>query len=264
MIRGFFVLALILLASAPAMAQAPARKSPNLAESYRVEVQIRRWRSDLVAELRLSGGGIPGTTVDPFEDLGLENERIFDYHFAVRIVGRVKLRGSWMKVKYQGEKAAESDICFAGLCVPPGATLSTTLELEESRGGAEVDLLQGDYGFLAIAGEYGRFEARPTFESGGSPALTEPLRIDFPLFGVKGRAYLTPALALTVEGMGWKNQSEGVWTDFDASATYSAGRNLGFSYGYRNSYYRFKFLEPDGDRTVMRVRGQYFAVTVRF
>ncbi len=263
MSRGFLVLASMVLGSAPSMAQAPAGTSPNMGERYRVEVQLRRWRSDLIAELRLSGGGIAGTTLDPFEDLGLESERIFDYHFGVRIVGRVKLRGSWMKVKYQGEKAVESALCVAGVCVPAGGVVSTTLELEETRGGAEVDLLQGDYGFLAIAGEYGRFEARPTFES-GSASAGEPLRLDFPLFGIKGRAYLTPALGLSLEGMGWKKQSEGVWTDFDASATYSAGRNLGLSYGYRNSYYRFKSIESEGGRAVMRVRGQYFAVTVRF
>jgi hypothetical protein len=261
--RGFFVLASMLLTSAPSIAQAPAGTSPNMGESYRVEVQLRRWRSDLIAELRLSGGDIPGTTLDPFEDLGLENERIFDYHFAVRIVRRVKLRGSWMKVKYQGETAVASALCVSGLCVPAGGDVSTTLELEETRGGAEVDLLQGDYGFLAIAGEYGRFESRPTFES-ATASTGEPLRIAFPLFGIKSRIYMTPALALSVEGMGWKNESEGVWTDFDASATYSAGRNLGLSYGYRNSYYRFKSIEPGGDRAVMRVRGQYFAVTVRF
>jgi hypothetical protein len=261
--RGFFVLASMVLGCVPSMAQAPSKKNPNLGEQYRVEFQFRRWRSDLIAELRLSAPGIPGTTLDPFEDLGLENERIYDYHFGVRLASRLKLRGSWMKVKYLGEKAVESDLCVAGLCVPAGGDISTTLELEETRGGAEVNLVQGDYGFLAIAGEYGRFEARPTFES-GTASSGEPLRIDFPLFGVKGRAYLTPALALSVEGMGWKSGSEGVWTDFDASATYSAGRNLGLSYGYRNSYYRFNYIEAVGDRAVMRLRGQYFAITVRF
>ncbi len=261
--RRFFVLASMLLASAPSAARAQAQKSPNMGEGYRVEFEFRAWRSDLIAELRLSGIGNPGTTVDPFEDLGVENERIYDYHFRIRLVSRLKLRGSWMKVKYQGETAVGSAVCLAGLCVPAGGGVSTTLELEETRGGAEVNLLQGDYGFLAIAGEYGRFEARPTFES-GSESSGEPLRVDFPLFGVKGRAYLTPALALSVEGMGWKSGSEGVWTDFDASATYNAGKNLGFSYGYRNTYVRFNYIEPVGDRAVMRVRGQYFGVTVRF
>jgi hypothetical protein len=75
---------------------------------------------------------------------------------------------------------------------------------------------------------------------------------------------MTPALALSVEWMGWKSDSEGVWTDFDASATYNAGRNIGVSYGYRNSYYRFKTIEAAGDRAVMRVSGQYLAITVRF
>ncbi len=261
--RGVFVLALLVFAPTPSRAQAPARQSPNIGERYRIEVQLRRWRSDLLAELRLSGGGNPGTTLDPFEDLGLENERIFDYHFAARVQRRIKLRGSWMKVKYQGETAVDSAVCVAGLCVPAGAPVSTTLELEETRGGAEIDVLQGAYGFLAITGEYGRFEVRPSFES-GSASSGEPLRIDFPLFGIKGRAYLTPSLSLSVEGMGWKNESEGVWTDFDASATYSAGRNLGFSYGYRNSYVRFKTIEAAGDRAVMRVSGQYLSVSVRF
>jgi hypothetical protein len=262
MYRGLLVLAFVVLASVPSMAQSQGA-SPNPGERYRVEAQLRRWRSDLVAELRLSGGLVPGTTLDPFADLGLENERIFDYHFAARIVGRVKLRGSWLKVKYQGEKAAEFPLCVAGLCVPAGGAIATSLEIEETRGGAEVDLLQGDYGFLAITGEYGRFEARPTFES-GSASTGEPLRIDFPVFGIKGRAYMTPSLALTVEGMGWKNENEGVWTDFDANATYNAGRNIGLSYGYRNSYRRFRYIEAAGDRAVMRVRGQYFAVTLRF
>jgi hypothetical protein len=261
--RGIFAVTAMVLASSPSLAQAPAGQSPNHGERYRVEVQIRRWRSDLASELQLTGAGSPGTAFDPFEDLGVENERIFDYHFGVRIMRRIKLRGSWMKVKYEGERAVDSAMCLAGLCVPAGAPVSTTLELEESRGGAEVDLLQGAYGFLAIAGEYGRFEARPNFESAGVSS-GEPLQLDFPLFGVKGRAYLTPMLALTLEGMGWKKESEGVWTDFDASATYSAGRNLGFSYGYRNSYWRFKSIEAIGDRAVMRLRGQYFAVTVRF
>src|SRR3970040_1025460 len=130
--RGFFVLTSILLSSAPSMAQAPARTSPNMGESYRVEIQLRRWRSDLIAELRLSGDGIPGTTLDPFGGLGLENERIYDYHFAARIVRRVKLRGSWMKVKYQGEKAAESALCVFGLFVPAGGGVYTPPRLAKN------------------------------------------------------------------------------------------------------------------------------------
>ena len=106
--RRFFVLASIVLASAPSIARAQARKSPNMGEGYRVEFEFRTWRSDLISELRLSGIGNPGTPVDPFDDLGVENERIYDYHFRIGLVSRVKLRGSWMKVKYEGEKAVES------------------------------------------------------------------------------------------------------------------------------------------------------------
>ncbi|MGH9318491.1 MAG: hypothetical protein ACRD21_06705 [Vicinamibacteria bacterium] len=235
-----------------------------MGEYSRVEFEVRRWRSDLSSELRLSGGGIPGTTLDPTEALGLENERIWDYRFGVRVVRRVKLRGSWMKVKYEGGTTPSSEVCFAGLCAAPGTTTAAALEVVETRGGAEVDLLHGVYGFVAVVGEYGRYEARPTFDAGASSVSPESLRIDLPLFGVKARAYLTPALALTVEGIGMKKESEGVWTDFNAAASYSAIPNIALTYGYRNSYARFKGIEPAGDRAVMRIRGQYFGVTVRF
>jgi hypothetical protein len=125
-------------------------------------------------------------------------------------------------------------------------------------------VVEGDYGFVAVVGEYARFDLRSSFESSAGAVTRDPERIQLPLFGVKGRAYLTPSLAVSVEGVGMKRESEGVMTDFDASASYSLVKNVAVSYGYRNSYNRFKPLEVMGDRATVRLRGQYFSVTVRF
>ena len=57
MTRRFLVLASMLAAWTPCFAQVP-RRNPNLGENYRVEFQGRRFRSDLIAELRLSGAGV--------------------------------------------------------------------------------------------------------------------------------------------------------------------------------------------------------------
>lgn len=257
------ILTSVLALSSAALAQR-TRSTPNLGEMSTVEFELRRWRSDLASELRLSAGGAAGATVDPLTDLGLPAERTWDYHFAVRLFSRLKARGNWFKTKYEGSSLAASELCIAGLCTPAGVQLATSLELEQTRGGAELDVVRGAYGILAVVGEYGRFRARTGFESTAGTASPAPLDLDLPLFGVKGRAYLTPALAITVEGVGMKRESRGVWTDFDGYVTYNAVPNLAFSYGYRNTYARFKAIEPEGDRAVVRLRGQYFSVTVRF
>jgi hypothetical protein len=258
---SFSAAALVALSSVSAAAQTQGR-SPNYGESYTVEFEYRRWRADLFSELRLSRVGAPGATLDASEDLGIERESVNDYHVKVRLMRRFKARGSWVKLEYQGDTGAAADLCVAGLCVPAGSGITSLIELEELRGGAEFDLFTGQYGFLAVVGEYGRYKARPTFES-GEATTEQPFELSFPLFGLKARAYLTPALAVNLEGMGFKND-DGVWTDFEASATYSGGRNFGFTYGYRNSYVRFRSIEAVGDRALMRVRGQYFGFIVRF
>jgi len=242
--------------------RAQSQSNPNYGEQSHVEVEVRRWRSDLVSELRISGVGVPGSDLTP-DILGLPAERTWDYRGSVRLARRLKIRGSWFLVKYEADTQPGSALAIGGLVVPPGAPLTTRLELEDLRVGAEFDVLTGEYGYLAVVGEYARFDARTAFASSGEERSPE-YRIQLPLFGLKGRVYLTPALALTVEGVGMKRESQGVMTEFEAAASYSLIPNLAVSYGYRNSYNRVSPVESFGDRALFRLRGQYFAVTVRF
>jgi hypothetical protein len=259
------ILVAVALVSSPSALFAQARRGTfNMGEMYHVEFEFRRWRADLASEIRLSGAGVPGASLDAAADLGLPRERLWDYRLGFRLLRRLKIRGAWYKVEYFGESVGSEDRAVAGLEVPAGTTLASTFEFEERRGGAEFDILQGLYGYLAVVGEYARFDASPTFESSSEEASPERLRIQLPVFGVKGRAYLTPALSLTVEAVGMKRESKGVMTNFEALATYNAIPNLAFTYGYRNSYNRVKTVEEIGDRAVFRLKGQFFAVTVRF
>ena len=235
-----------------------------MGETFKAEFEFRRWRAELASEVRLSGDVISGSTFDAAVELGLPSERIWDYHLAVRVLKRLKVRGSWYKFDYLGESISSENRAVSGLEVQAGMTLASAFEFEEQRGGAEFDIFQGLYGYLAIVSEFARFNARPSFESSEGEVSQEALRIQLPVFGAKGRAYLTPALSVTVEAVGMKRQSEGVMTDFEVQATYNAIPNLGFSYGYRNSYKRMNTIEESGGRAVFRHRGQYFGVLVRF
>ena len=235
-----------------------------MGETSRAEFEFRRWRAELVSEIRFSGDGISGSTLDTAVELGLPSEGIWDYHLAVRLLKRLKVRGSWYKIDYFGESISSENRAVSGLEVQAGMTLASAFKFEEQRAGAEFDIFQGLYGSLAIVSEFARFNARPSFESSEGEASQDPLGIQLPVFGAKGRAYLTPALSVTVEAVGMKRQGEGVMTDFEVQATYNAMPNLGFSYGYRNSYKRMSKIEESGGRAVFRLRGQYFGVVVRF
>ena len=261
-IHGLWVLSLLVVSATSALAQA-RRPSLNLGEQSRVEIDIRRWRSDLVSELRFSVPGTLGSDFDPVADLGLPAERLFDFHFGVRVVKRLRIRFNWFKVTYNADTVTSQALIIDGDFYASGNVVTSFLELEQRRGGVEFDLLRGEYGWLAVVGEWARFEANNAYQSNDADTTIPPLRMSLPLFGLKTRIYLTPALAVSVEGVGMKREAIGVMTDFDTSVTYNAIPNLAFSYGYRNSYNRFKEDEP-ASRAIYRLRGQYFGITVRF
>jgi len=263
-IHGLWILSLLVVSGTNVFAQAQ-RPNPNLGEQGRVEVDVRRWRSDLVSELRFSVPGTLGSDFDPVADLGLPAERTFDFHFAVRIMERLRIRFNWFKVTYDADTVINESLIIGGDFYESGSVVTSFLELEQRRGGVEFDLVRGEYGWLAVVGEWARFEANNAYHSPSPERETtiRPLRMSLPLFGIKTRIYLTPALAVSVEGLGMKREAIGVMTDFDASITYNAIPNLAFSYGYRNSYNRFKENEP-ASRSIYRLKGQYFGVTVRF
>ena len=166
-------------------------------------------------------------------------------------------------MRYDADNIAPRDLQIAGSTFPAGTTLSSMLELELRRGGLQFDLLQGTYGYIGVTGEWARFSAKNSYESPEASVSPATLRMDLAVFGVASRAYLTPALAVTFEANGMKRESTGVMTDLDGSVTYNAIPNLAFTYGYRNSYNRFKSGEPES-RAIYRLRGQYFGVSIRF
>lgn len=261
-IHGLWVLSLLFVSGTSAFAQA-RRPSPNFGEQNTVEIDIRRWRSDLVSELRFSVAGTLGIDFDPVVDLGLPAERTFDLHFGVRLMKRLRIRVNWFKVTYDADTVTSRHLIIGGDFYGSGSVVTSFLELEQRRGGVEFDLVRGDYGWLAVVGEWARFQADNAYRSNDQETTIQPLEMSLPLFGIKTRLYLTPALAFSMEGVGMKRETIGVMTDFDASVTYSAAPSLAFSYGYRNSYNRFKEDEP-ATRAIYRLKGQYFGVTVRF
>ena len=261
-VKTCMLLVLFSMAETVATAQTQ-RPSPNYGERSTVDFELRRWRSDLVSEMRLSNPEGIASNFDPVLALGLPQKRTFDYHFRVRLTRKIKIRANWFRVRYDADAIVSEDLTISVITFPTGAILTSFLELEQRRGGVQFDFWSGQYGYLAVAGEWVRFSAKTDFSSPGAEVTPVPLTMDLPIFGIASRLYLTPALAVSVEALGMKREETGVMTDVDFSITYNAVPSLGFSYGYRNSYNRFKNVEPES-RAIFRLRGQYFGVTVRF
>jgi len=263
LVKPCMLVVLFSMAEAVATAQMRQRPSINYGERSTFEFELRRWRSDLVSEMRLSNPDAIGSDFDPVLALGLPQQRTFDYHLGVRLTKRIKIRANWFRARYDSDTFVSEAFTISGTTFPTGAILTSFGELEQRRGGLHFDLWAGQYGYLAVAGEWARFRATADFSSSGGGVTPVPLTMDLPIFGVASRVYLTPALAVSGAALGMKREAIGVMTDVEVSVTYNAVPSFAVSYGYRNSYNRFKNVEP-GSRAIFRLRGQYFGITIRF
>ena len=255
---ALFVLKMVLIAG---RSWAQGRGQP-LGEDKTVEFEVRRWRPDLVSELRFGAGA---TDIDPVDDFGSEQKESFEFRLMVRMVRTVKLRINWVEPTFTGVKALGHDITAGDVTIPQGTNLATEIKMTDLNVGIELDLWASKDGFFAIIGQFSRFDAELQFEGEDTPTLvTDQLRVELPTFGARARLNLTPSFYVTTEWAGMKRDSRGVISDFDVNVAFSAGPMFFFEYGYRNLYVRDYTVEEDGGRAVFRLRGQYFGVGVRF
>lgn len=255
--RAGAIFLLSLTFSAGAEAQQRPRGGPGVGETHRFEFEYRRWRPELGSDLEVGGGPIY-----PNSDLGLGDKRQSEYRGVLRFSPAFKLRASYLPpLQYEGETSLARPLEFGGLLYPAQATVSTGMELEQGKGGVEVDFYHSRDGFLGVIAEYSRFEARPVLSSPSSGSASRPLRVALPTVGLIGRVYLTPRFSLTAEasGMKWVGKG-GVITDFEGMATLHASPRFALGGGYRNLYAR---VVDGGDRGAFRLKGWFFSLAVR-
>jgi hypothetical protein len=228
----------------------------GLGEGNRVEFEVRRWRPRLRSELTVAG-----PLIDLKGDLGVEDSRNQEYRGYIRLGRWLKVHASTFKFDFQGLSTLERDITFSSATFLEGTEVSTAMTLQHIKGGVEVDILALREGFLAVVVDYSDFKAKPVNLSSADTSAEETLEMALPTVGLRGRIYLTPALALTAEATGMKRESTtGVITDFEGVVTYNLSRNIGVSFGYRNFY--AKWLKAG--RAVFRMEGYFFSGTIRF
>jgi hypothetical protein len=142
-------------------------------EKFRFELEYRRWRPTLISDLEF--GGPP---IYPSTDLGLGDERSNDYRGALRLSPRLRVRGSYLStLKYEGTQVATRPLTYNGVTFQTGDTVTTTLQIDQFKGGISIEFLQSQDGFLGVTVDYSRLESRPVLQSPAAGTASGPLRV---------------------------------------------------------------------------------------
>ena len=120
LVKPCMLVVLFLMAEAVATAQMRQRPSINYGERSTFEFELRRWRSDLVSEMRLSNPDAIGSDFDPVLALGLPQQRTFDYHLGVRLTKRIKVRANWFRARYDSDTIVSEALTISGTTFPTG------------------------------------------------------------------------------------------------------------------------------------------------
>lgn len=249
---------LVTLAAAPAAAQAP--------DDHAVELGLMFWRPspDLILSTdALAGSGV--NEVDFVQEFAIEDKWFPEFRAAF---GRShKFRISYVRFNYDADATIQRTFTFQGRPFTVGTPASTDIEWDLWKFGYEWDFIARERGFFGFVADlkYNKIEA-----SVDSPALRSTAEADtsapVPTFGVIGRGYVTPMVAITGEFTGLKVSSgdfEATFTDLDINVTIVPSRNVGVGaqIGYRSVVADYVVDEDSGD---LKMQGPYFGVIARF
>lgn len=257
--RRAMLVALVIFTASRASGQRQQQQQMGLGETSRIEFEIRRWRAELESELQL-GGNEP---ISPTEQLGVSDIKDNEYRGFMRFGRWVKVRGSYVRFKYQGTTTLEQDINFLDVTFPEGTQVVTSMQFEHLYAGAEIDILLLREGLLAVLVDWARTDVKPILSGNGAEANADLLRVQLLTLGLKGRVYLTRALALSAEFSGMKRGN--VITDMEADATYNLSPNAAVSVGYRDLYTKLVDRNlDDRAQATWKIKGYFFSGTIRF
>jgi hypothetical protein len=256
------VVAFCLCALALPAARAHAQVLP--AEDHVVELGVMFWKPS--PELTLSTDALSGTgvnQVDFVQEFGIKDKFFPEFR---AVIGRNhKFRVSFVSIKYDADTTIQRRIVFQGRTFNIGVPASTDIEWDLWKFGYEWDFVSRERGFFGFSADvkYNKIEA-----SISSPALTSTAAADttapVPTFGVIGRGYVAPMVAITGEFTGLsinRDEFEAKFFDFDIYGTVSFRRNVGVQGGYRSVVVDYLVDQNSGD---LKMKGPYFGGVVRF
>lgn len=261
--RNRLLAATLFLCVTPLLA-APADAQVLPAEDHVGEVGVMFWKPS--PELVLSTDALAGSSineVDFVQEFGIEDKWFPE--FRVVLGRRHKFRLSYVRFTYEEEATIQRTFTFQNRTFTVGAPASTDIKWDLWKFGYEWDFVSRERGFFGVVADikYNKIDA-----SVDSPILTSAAATDtaapVPTFGVIGRGYVAPMVAITGEFTGLsitRDEFEAKFFDFDINGTVSFGRHLGAQAGYRSVVVDYVVDEDSGD---LKMKGPYIGGVLRF
>jgi len=261
----------LVLTAAPARAQYRPRpvSTPPTGESYHIEFGVGLWTPSADITLSSESLGIPGSTIDFKNDLGLTNQKFPEFQVVLRPTKKNKLRAQYIPIKFDQTATLSRDIVFNGQRYVRGLPVTSTLQWKALRFDYEYDFISRDRGFAGVLLDVKYTDVQATLASGSLLEFTHA-KAPIPAIGGIVRYYVVSNLSLTGEltgfSVGWLPDSitkgnTGHYADLDLYATLNLTNNFGVQAGYRSFDVGY-FVKTDSG--TFTLKGLYFGAVARY
>jgi hypothetical protein len=260
----------LLLWTAPAHAQFQPRMVPEdypvPAEVYHVEGFGALWNPGADMSMSSESLGIPGTTIDFKQDLGLTDKRLGEVRLVLRPSRKHKFRFQYIPIQYTQSAVVQRDLIFNGQLFQANLPVNSVLDWKAYRFSYEFDFLAKETWYAGFVLDFKQTDLRAT--------LTTPIVEEFrryagpvPALGGTFRIYPIPAASITGEVTVFrlpKNliaNTEAQYVDVDFYGTYNFNRFIGAQIGYRSLDLGYTDRTFIGD---LKLKGIFFGAVARY
>jgi len=262
-----FTIALTFIAS-PARAQYQPRplNDPATGEMFHVEGGVSWWRPSSDMSISSEGFGIPGTSIDFKNDLGMQDSTFPALSLVLRPARSHKFRLQYIPIKYEASATLRRSIIFNGQLYPLNLPINSTLDWKAYRFNYEFDFVTKNWGYVGFILEGKYTDVRADLQS---PLVTEFAHARFPVpaLGGVGRYYIVPNISVTGELTAFRipdsidDRYRAHYVDVDIYGTVNFTNNVGVQGGYRTLDLGYLIKSDSGN---LKLKGLYFGVVARY
>ena len=260
--------AALLAVAAPASAQYKPRTvdDPATGEKYHIEAGADFWFPSATLSVSSESLGIPGSTIDFKNDLGLTDQRFPSFQVQLRPARSHKLRFEYIPASYTQTATLRQDIVFNGIRYKLGLPVNSSLDWKTYQFGYEYDFVVKNSGFagLILQAKYTDVQVQLA-----SPIATEfaHAKGPIPAIGGIGRYYFVPNISITGELSAFKipdsidSRYNAHYIDLDIYGTLNFTNNVGVKGGYHSRDVGYLINADSGAFTL---NGIYMGVVLRY
>jgi hypothetical protein len=226
-----FWAAVFILSWAP-LAAAQLSDTPE-GEQYKLRAEFRLWKPSLAAQIQKNPTGGEGTLIDVPADLGVADKATFEVRGILQLGSGHKIRVSYSRIDYDGDKKIEEQIRFGGTIYTINTRVVTSVRSDYYTAEYEWDIFKAEEGYFGLLiGAKGLNATTVLTAPDRGDRKAEAVHVPVPVLGVAGRYYVG-SVSVFGEFSGLTIGAKGHVWELDLGAHLDLVKHLGAEIGYR-------------------------------